>query len=535
MRLRTPLLLGIAGASLLAVSSTQNFHDTRWIDVTVKASEAAGDKRQISIDDAVMRWKAANNNCTDTCPRPILIAGAGGASRAGFFTATVVGALIDLGLDPENAKVYGDIRSRIFALSAVSGGSAGAAIIRAAMLDAAERGTPKQPPCQYAGTGSWFGYRLMATDKNYDPTKNWRDCFQAILAGDFLSPIFVALAYRDSFPFNIPFTDRPAWADRAVLLEQAIERRYRRFTTKDHSSVSCPDRPGPATPGYEGMCRPFGHHPDRTTPGAWVPIFILNGASVFTGRRIVVSDVATASAAPPDPAVMPMAYDLYDLRDRPTDKPVEKVHYVRLSTAVTMSARFPVISPQGVLRDTDGTEVDQIVDGGYFENDGLATIIDVATALAKRGLNPVVVRIVNEPGKPEDPAADRTRPPPQPKAGERGPFDDYLAITRALLAARSGHEDQFAVTVKEFASLYEIGVYEFAAPGSNLQASQLPMSPATNPVCRREVKGQAKMEQVSMSWWMSQPVQAYLDAQLCLPANWVRLECELRQGQKCQQ
>jgi hypothetical protein len=38
------------------------------------------------------------------------------------------------------------------------------------------------------------------------------------------------------------------------------------------------------------------------------------------------------------------------------------------------------------------------------------------------------------------------------------------------------------------------------------------------------------MEQVSMSWWISQPVRAYLDAQLCVKENWERLECELRQG-----
>jgi hypothetical protein len=44
------------------------------------------------------------------------------------------------------------------------------------------------------------------------------------------------------------------------------------------------------------------------------------------------------------------------------------------------------------------------------------------------------------------------------------------------------------------------------------------------------MKSRATMEFVSMSWWMSQPVQADLDAQLCLPANWQRLECELREG-----
>jgi hypothetical protein len=547
MRWRTPLVLGIAVASLVAVLWTESFHATRWIDVAVKPSNGTGEDKQISMEAAIQRWKAANDCIDKKCPQPILIAGAGGASRAGFYTATVVGALMDLGLDPENAKIYGDIRNRIFALSTVSGGSAGAAVIRAAMLDAADRGTPNVPPCRTAGTGSWFGQPLMAANKNYDPTKNWRDCFQAIMAGDFLSPIFVALAYRDSFPFTNPFTRQPAWADRAVLLEQAIERRYHRFTSTDGSSMSCPDRPEPAAPGYEGMCRPFGHHPDAKRAGAWVPIFFLNGASVFTGRRIVVSDVATTSCSPPDAAFMAMAYDLNDLRNRPTDtappagctdaiKPAGKDDYIRLSTAITMSARFPVVSPQGVLLDKHGTVVDQIVDGGYFENDGIATIIEVVKALQKHDLIPVVVRIVNEPGKPDDPAADRTRPPPQPKAGEHGLFDDYIAIVRALNATRQGHEDQVAASLRELlgqsSRLYEIGVYEFLDSGPK-SAPQLSMSPQSNPVCRREVKGAAKMEQVSMSWWMSQPVQAYLDAQLCLPANWARLACELRGEQKC--
>jgi len=524
MRWQTPLLLMIAGLSLLFVFVTANFHDTRWITTTVEPSPAAGAKKQITIDEAVQRWRAANNNCTDDCPRPILIAAAGGASRAGFYAATVVGALMDLGRDKEKGQAYGDIRSRIFALSTVSGGSVGAAVIRAAMLDAAARGKPHDPPCQIAGRGSWFGQPLMATDKSYDPTKNWRDCFQAVMAGDFLSPVFVGLAYRDNFPFSNPFTHQPAWADRAVLLEQAFERRYRRFTADDRSARSCPNQPSTATSDYEGMCRPFGHHPDAKTAGAWVPIFFINGTSVYTGRRIVVSDVETISSlSPGGPAFMPMAYDLYDRR---TD-------YIRLSTAATMSARFPVISPQGVLRGPDGKTIDQIVDGGYFENDGLATIMEVARALKLQKLEPVVVRIRNEPDKPSDPMADRTRPPPA-KSEDRSVLDDIFAIARALIAARSGHEDQFAVSVTNVLGdekrFFDIGVYEFGASGSELPASQLPMKPAANPVCRREVNAAAKLENVSMSWWMSQPVQAYLDAQLCLPANWERLECELRDG-----
>jgi hypothetical protein len=278
MRWRTPLLLGVVIASLVMIYLTPSFHDTRWIEATIEPSKASGDKRQISFADAVERWKAANNCASSDisrCPRPILIAAAGGASRAGFLTATVVGALIDLGLDDKRGAPYGDIRSRIFALSAVSGGSAGAAVIRAALLDAADRNDPNTPPCKTAGTGSWFGQPLMAADKSFDPTTHWRDCYQAILAGDFLSPVFVALAYRDNFPFLNPLTGRPAWSDRAVLLEQAFERRYHRFTADGGDPVSCPDQP-PKT-GSEGLCRPFGYHPDPKAVGAWVPIFFING------------------------------------------------------------------------------------------------------------------------------------------------------------------------------------------------------------------------------------------------------------------
>ncbi len=545
MRLRTPLLLAIVAIGLGLVYFTERFHDARWIEATVEPSKAAGDKRQISFADAVERWKAANKcagSDASRCPRPILIAGAGGASRAGFFTATVVGALIDLGLDDKRGAPYGNIRSRIFALSTVSGSSAGAAVMRAALLDAAARNDPNTPPCKTGGTGSWFGQPMMTTDKTFDPKKNWRDCFQAILAGDFLSPIFVALATRDNFPlpFNNPMTGRPYWPDRAVLLEQAFERRYHRFTTEGGNSESCPDQPPKA--GSDGLCRPFGYHPDPTAAGAWVPIFFINGMSVFSGRRIVVGDVATTNSYRPNATFMPLAYDINDVRIRKTKEQenkqaVEKGTDIRLSTAATMSARFPVISPQGLLRTLHGDVTDQIVDGGYFENDGLATISDVARAL-KDGfkLDPVVIRIVNEPSKPKDAAAEKTRPP-EPTAkqrSERSLFDDFLAVARALVASRSGHEDDNAASLKSVLAretrLYEIGVYEFAPPESDAPAAQRSMSPQTNPVCRREVKSGAKMENVSMSWWMSQPVQAYLDAQLCLPANWERLECELREG-----
>jgi len=40
------------------------------------------------------------------------------------------------------------------------------------------------------------------------------------------------------------------------------------------------------------------------------------------------------------------------------------------------------------------------------------------------------------------------------------------------------------------------------------------------------------MKNVSMSWWMSHPVQAYIDAQLCKRENAQRLLCELESGKQ---
>ena len=62
------------------------------------------------------------------CPRPILIAASGGASRAGFFTASVIGKLLDTKTKLPSGEEIGPegVRNRIFAISSVSGSSVGA-------------------------------------------------------------------------------------------------------------------------------------------------------------------------------------------------------------------------------------------------------------------------------------------------------------------------------------------------------------------------------------------------------------------------
>lgn len=531
-RWRTPLLLVVVGVSIGCVFLTWHFHDVRWV---AKAERQDAGTRQISMDTAVARWMAANG-CTpagpEACPRPILIAGAGGASRAAFLTATVVGALMDLKAD----SPYGSGRNRIFALSTVSGSSLGAVVMRAAMLDAFARSPDKAnvPPCTQAGTGSWFGQPLVSDgpDAKFDPKRSWRDCFQLILAGDFLSPAFVGLAYRDNFPLPDPRNWHPLWADRAALLEQGFERRYHRMTSTDQASTTCPDGPGQDSTGQDskgqdskgGLCRLFGYHVDMSAAKTWLPLLLINGTSVRTGRRIVASDLKVSET-------VPLAYDLNEIArgQNSSDEPRD----IRLSTAATMSARFPVISPQGVFRDQAGNITDSVVDGGYFENDGLATAADVVLQLKEYKLDPVVIRIVNEPVAPKIFALGQGRPP-LPDREARTPFDDALSIVNALTATRSGHEDGHEAYLRSVLNdrgqrLFEINVYELN-PTAMRRDGSAGTDHRDSPFCRRPVTSQASMENVSMSWWVSQPVQAYLDAQLCVRENWDALECELKAG-----
>lgn len=572
-RYATPLLLCFFVVGGFLGYFLEHYNDVRWVTPVSTPGSANGTPHQLGIREAIERWKVDNCSSPDDCRRPIVIAGAGGASRAGFYTASVVGAIIDAGTgDPE----LGDIRSRIFALSTVSGSSVGAVMMRAAWMDALENNDLSKPPCKKTATTAWFR-TADQQHKSGDPTAFWRDCFQLLMAGDFLSPIFVGLTYRDLFPLGNLRTG-VAWGDdRSGLLEQSFERWYHSITGGE--SHACVDGDN------SGLCRRLGHLPDRSEPpqaSQWIPLLFVNGTSVASGRRIIASDVrigcildSKRSKDVPETTdvtrrFLEFAYDYRELRD-PTvrrasdhcsasipdeDKSID----MRLSTVAMMSARFPLVSTQGVIRDADGNIVDSVVDGGYFENEGLATAADIVRELQNEKLHPLVIRIVNEPDEKIDDirkfgrtpkeqkkyddrklsglvrrdGEDELIRPPLPKAQTRKLFDVYTSIGRALLATRSGHEEGHLAYLRETLKgpLVRIGVNSIngsASPPLSAQASKL--------FCRSPVQNNTTMDVVSMSWWMSQSVQVYLDAQFCQPQI-NRLMCVLKlkenQGhQKC--
>ena len=176
-----------------------------------------------------------------------------------------------------------------------------------------------------------------------------------------------------TFGINLRALDVPAddrYPDRADLLEQAWERQA-----------------------------PLLRHPFPVpTPrdATWYTIF--NGTSVDHSCRVLISDVALDPAAKEcDSSTIsntaPGTYDLFA---------AQGCHLgIRLSTAGLLAARFPFVTPSGVISRCGGTDfavADQIIDGGYSENSGIDTLNSALTQLmpAVRGQNLAAVQAAGQ-------------------------------------------------------------------------------------------------------------------------------------------
>jgi hypothetical protein len=200
---------------------------------------------------------------------------------------------------------------QLFAISAVSGGSLGAVLTYAALADAqrdnVEMGIGR-PPCTKKGLRdeAWFGASAIWQQQVQwaDPTLSWRDCLQLLSAGDFLSPVFLGMMSND--PLRIPLRE-----NRAVVLEHAWEVRYAQLTGQ-----------------ADGLGFMFKEDADTTLArslskvrhvaagrGIWLPILLLNGTSVQTGRRIVTSDVDTLMRDAEGQVTGRVFFDSYDLHE----------------------------------------------------------------------------------------------------------------------------------------------------------------------------------------------------------------------------
>jgi hypothetical protein len=449
---------------------------------------------QLSLNEALRQWRQANGAAcvaaAAACPRPILIAASGGASRAGFFTASVIGQLLDdqLKVDGQGHGLKADtMRNRIFAISSVSGSSVGAVMAVAAMGVA----KPGQHPCRTR--------RGIAPLWHGDPTpiNGWRSCFEALMSGDFLTPTLTGFVFRDMLRFL-------HWADRAALIERSWEKQFAWLIDKEGREAS-----GLACAG-DLECPFLTLRPTMTGAEVrWLPLLVINGHSVGTGQRIITSVLARTYVpptgkrcplapreSPPAPCqIFAEAHDFYRLVTSGSD--------VRLSTGAHNSARFPIISPPGEIR-TGRKIVDRIVDGGYFENSGAQSALDLVQAIrtVEPELAPFVLVLANDPELPQAKPGAAPSSPVIALDREGSFLTDVSAPIKAFAHSRDGRG---ILAVKDVRAALD---------------RSLPPPPACTVnsafirVWAELVRpDERKARPLSMSWWLSKPVQLYLHEQ----------------------
>jgi hypothetical protein len=486
-----PILTLIIAAIILFKTFAGERHPVRTMQ-----SDAAGTSTRLEFGDAAQLWMNKNGCAKDAekCPHPIVVAAAGGASRAAYVTASTLGFFMDLTCPPD--AVDGDpevpcksqsheipaFADRVFAISGVSGGALGAAVFSALLKTQQEQRNGK--PCHSAAGGIfWF--------RGGDP-QGWRDCVQLVLSEDFLSPPLLGFAFRD----QVPFFPGP---DRAGLLEDAFIKAFKKYVRQPEGEKS--KRPS-------GLAAPF----ESFAPNKeyWRPLLVFNGTSVATGRRVLTSHIATSDESK---ALFADAYDVFRLIDHDDDVSPNKsgAPTISLATAVTNSGRFPILTPPGELWDRPRQKlIDQVVDGGYFENYGVTSAYEIARELKNRGLNPRILLITNEPlavgpvqqmdkGEMMAPANDTQ---------ERDPAGSISAPLQALYRTGSSRGDLAVIRTLELFSPSERA--KEPKPMAHVTVYGIPADNSQPP---REGAG-TEFKPVSMSLWLSKPVQEYLDLQL---------------------
>lgn len=482
--------------------SGNHFHDLRVLPADKSTS---GTSPELALADFVGAWKKANNcdklTPPQRCPvRAVLVTAEGGASRAAFQVATVMGKLLD--------EQPAGFRNRLFLLSGVSGGSLGLATVRQALADSADG----KPPCRVSdgrSTRNWLYYKSAHAA---EAKSSWRKCLQLLVSADYLTPAFVGLALRDWWMAAPASLDLIHFADRSALLEEAMEQHYARITKTDCGK-------------FEGLCARFGHG-DRSK--AWLPALLLNSTLVERGQNVVASEIDPSSQFPdrdscvsngskaypahlPYSELIPDSYDIFELlgaSDDPKVAPSKVGRDIRISTAIVTSARFPIISSQGNIRSRGGALVGQLVDGGYFDNSGLVSIFNIVDALDCYGIDSTVISIGNDPVD-DNPARlwkfdgrKNIRHPPLEFTGPK--IDAAFSPLNAFFNSRQGHvlDNRFeTVNRVGFDDVIPINVYT-AICVETLSADGACPAGARVPI-----------QTLSMSWWLSSYVQLFIEMQ----------------------
>ncbi|MFM9945698.1 MAG: hypothetical protein ACKVQB_10750 [Bacteroidia bacterium] len=196
-------------------------------------------------------------------------------------------------------------------------------------------------------SGSTLGtvcYNL--SDKCSNNPVEARHIVRNFLKNDFLSPIMGYAMFPDAMQRFLPFP--VAHFDRAAILEKTWENGWEQ---------TCSNEPQLFKKSYLEN--------NFTGTNNQGPLLFFNATHIETGKRVLISPVKFGDN---------QFYETTDLLDvMGKDLP--------LSSAVLLSARFPYVTPAGLVYDKDEKKWGHVGDGGYYENLGISTLLEVYTRL----------------------------------------------------------------------------------------------------------------------------------------------------------
>ncbi len=311
---------------------------------------------------------------------PIFIASEGGGIRAAYWTAAVLDALD--AIDPA-------LKQRYVVLSGVSGGSLGVA----AWL-ATHRADFCGPAAGASGQTSGTAVGLRSAGA---PALR----ASSALAADFVAPAVAGMLYGDLLQRFLPVAIGPL--DRSRAIEGAWQRGFAHLNEQ-----------------------PFEHTLDALYRGCpALPQLVLNSTRVETGERVVLSRL------PSDTSLFVNTFDAM--------QPGSAARSQSLAGLVHHSARFPLVSPAGTVEIANARgsvpPSFRLVDGGYFDNSGVQSAVDLMQALPTvagvKPFKPILLVIRNE-HEPLDQQAPHS-------GGASKLFPESGSIALALLNVRGSH------------------------------------------------------------------------------------------------
>jgi hypothetical protein len=490
----------------------------------------------------------------------------------------VLGSLEDESLDKQKNPTARPFHSQLFAISSVSGSSVGAAFFVGALKVQPDIPSAKLKKALYRQS---FWFPNVATAKQNDtlsphPARagkdyltdfvTYKDALQAALSNDFISPTLTGYLARD-----IPMLSQiPFVMDRAGVLETAWEDAFDNVygTSRQTSPLSGP---------LQAMA-PYQE--------SWTPLLFMNATSTETGRRVIVTPVKiNEPLATGNSALFTDSYDLHEFLCSPSRhavislldkigrtlpslfspelkcagrKPVSAD--IRLSAAASVSSRSPFITSHAGIRGRTAQLTDSVVDGGFFDNSGIITALDVARGVkaVDARLMPFILRVSNEPAWFEgsnDCVVDGNYPA-RPQIPYEAIFRPLSSLTDLLTvnSTRISRGYETILELRQRANQLNGGlpsaaqIYVCPQPQDSFFGDML-LNYLSNYQEEQSIEVRNKMQQqtqykrVSLSWWLSPPLQAYLDNQLYSAYNTEERGCVIsllkdRQsggGQDCRQ